>query len=247
MHFDTFSDLKRWFDTAFVKTTDDQMTSLLDILGVFRDREQLSMLLELILNEPTAIEEIAARSYTHVNAFDKIVLLSSAQPQYKLRLHIWWPMPEDVAQKKEGFRVHNHRWNFSSIILCGAMRVQHFDVLPVDQTGIKMHEYKYIAADDKDHYTMQFIGPAKLNCSFDGVVTAGNYYALSHTVQHRIITERAHTAATLVLRGGITKPLVDVFADQPIEGYERVEVVQLSPNELLGKLKDLQSVLYERQ
>jgi hypothetical protein len=242
MDFKTLAEVKIWLDHTLGPSEEGDFEQLGHALSPFRNGAQVCNLLKVVLNDPEALKMIAAKSYGHVNAFDKIVLLSSSTPPYKLRLHIWWPIPEELARAKEGFRTHDHRWNFSSVILCGAFRVEQFEVTAEDH-GLEMHRYHYIAADDKDYYTMDYLGQAKIECTLDAVMRRGDYYTLSHKVQHRITSNRQSITATLFLRGPVVKPLVEVFADKPIEGHKKVEIKPLETVDLSKKLEDLLSFL----
>src|SRR5688572_21463814 len=80
--------------------------------------DALRDLIGAILGDPIQLEQVASRSYVHANGFDKLVLLGSCAPIYKLRLHIWWP----GRSEPELDNVHNHRWDFSSSVVTGTVR-----------------------------------------------------------------------------------------------------------------------------
>src|SRR5262245_42710304 len=66
-------------------------------------------LLREIVSDARLLAEIASRSYRHVNYFDKIVLVDSANPGgYRLTLHLWVPPFTDRELKKES--LHDHRF-----------------------------------------------------------------------------------------------------------------------------------------
>lgn len=191
-------------------------------------------LLESILVSPGRVEDVASKSYEHVNGFDKLVL--SASPKHKLRLHIWWPISEELAQRKEGFRVHNHRWDFSSVILNGRFRSQKFQVSG-DEHGYFMNEYKYFSPEEREYFKMEMVGTTCLTIVFDGVMHAGDYYSLSHVVPHRVTSDRSQLTATLILQGPIAKTWTNVYADKVIENAGKVSARRLAAKDIVAKLE----------
>ncbi len=111
-------EIKAYLNRLFVCRGDE--TSWQQHLQAVRELGQpdlFTSFLRLILATPALLHEIAARSYIHENKFDKIVLISSSDPDYKLRLHIWWPSSESPFTES----IHNHQWVLSSVVLAGAL------------------------------------------------------------------------------------------------------------------------------
>lgn len=96
----------------FFAVHQDANTALSDWLVSHFSKTQMIALLQAILADHTALEQISHRSYQHGNGFLKVVLLDRG---YKLRLHIWF-----AGQSCEE-NIHDHRWSFSSLILAGAL------------------------------------------------------------------------------------------------------------------------------
>lgn len=202
----------------------------LEIIRLLGQRQHIYSLLKMLLDDTEFMQQIAAHSYFHRNGFDKIVLLSSQNPQYKLRMHIWWPRTDEPLIED----VHNHRWDFSSQILLGSYRNQEF---LCTGHGQSFYEYKYLSPEGKDHYSMQHIGPATLECVFDAQLTAGDYYHLRHPVLHRIVGDRKHLTVTLILQGPVKKTYTNVFSAHQVQSANHIEVVRPSIADLSQKLE----------
>lgn len=85
----------------------------------------ISGLIGGILQDDVLMDEIAGRSYRHVNHFDKIVLVDTgAQLGYRLTLHAWCPPYTEKELKDE--LIHDHRFSFWSTILTGRLVSQNF-------------------------------------------------------------------------------------------------------------------------
>ena len=99
-------------------SSEDKMNFIVRSLG---KRENVSKILRHLSESPVLLEEVAERSYTHNNRFDKFVIYKSQQG-HQIRLHARWPnklgLEEDLA--------HNHRSDFASHMVAGNL---HFDVL----------------------------------------------------------------------------------------------------------------------
>jgi predicted metal-dependent enzyme (double-stranded beta helix superfamily) len=56
-------------------------------------------------------------SHKHHNGFEKLTLYRSKNCGFTVRLHVWWP-----GEGREPGTIHNHRWNFTSVLLVGQMK-----------------------------------------------------------------------------------------------------------------------------
>ena len=56
-------------------------------------------------------------SHKHHNGFEKLTLYRSKDWGFTVRLHIWWP-----GEGRQPGTIHNHRWNFTSVLLAGQMK-----------------------------------------------------------------------------------------------------------------------------
>src|SRR5581483_12000647 len=62
------------------------------LISSISERSRVVRILQEILLDRKMLTDIAARSYRHINHFDKIVLIGNGDPcAYRLTLHLWQP------------------------------------------------------------------------------------------------------------------------------------------------------------
>ncbi|MFI1584419.1 hypothetical protein [Embleya sp. NPDC020630] len=234
--------------------------ALADALAPFEQRRVVGELLRTILASESGLAAVAAKSYRHPNGFSKVVLASG--PHHQLRLHIWW-MRE--ATRHDTANVHNHRWDFSSLLLTGGYRYQQF--VPLDpvmsaavapgagpgiepeaerasepgfergpEPGQPFHAYAYHSADDSSSYSLIPRGTRRLLCVFDADLAAGTKYELSADVLHRVLGDPSRTTASLVLQGRDRRASVDVFARSSLRAGPAIALTPFSPRCLARQL-----------
>jgi hypothetical protein len=170
-------------------------------------REEVIPLLRSILNSPATLAEVAARSYLHVNKFDKIVLVGNSEFQaYRLTLHLWRPPYSQDALKQE--LIHDHRFNFWSTILTGTLSSEVFQqrhsALRQNGSLRTYRQYRYIpeaarATEFREFYKYR----GNVNLLSTGIQHRGTgetYYLDAPTI-HRIILPQRNITCSLVLRG----------------------------------------------
>jgi hypothetical protein len=182
---------------------------------------QLSVLLRCVLNDRDALDECASKSYQHANGFDKLVILSSEHPQYKLRLHMWWPGRHDVTE-----HVHNHRWSFASIVVHGSLEAH---VYERSDRGSLMHEYRYFSPEGGTTYRMDLVGTARLTALQHVVMPTGTLYSLTKDVLHRVVPTLRQLTATLFLQGAAVRQSTNVFTDLPLAIPEETSSEPMRP------------------
>lgn len=235
--FTSIFDYKKWFEQELTTDTINHLHLMEEIVRNLGQSHQLITLLKLILDDPEQLDQVASQSYIHYNGFDKLVLLSSTSPQYKLRLHVWWPSPDQSVTTEN---IHNHRWDFSSIILIGAYRKQEYQL---SDEGVETYSYRYFSPKGQDHYSMDFLDIKKLTCTLDEFMTAGTSYTLPHTILHRITSPRQKLTATLMLQGPAIKESTDVFSYQKIHNPSVIDSLPLSSFVLSQKIENLLTIL----
>jgi hypothetical protein len=191
---------------------------------------RLDAILRSILDQPTKLERIAQNSYTHENGFDALTLLMSDKPPYTLRLHIWWPDHRSLHAE----HIHNHSWDFSSAILVGAYRFQIFEVATL---GHELHHYRCGFPAIGQGYKMEYLGRARVNCTFNGVMVAGGAYSLSHDTLHRVAGVPGRLTATIFLHGPFVRRTSSVFSDRLIANPARVAKTPFQTKELARTLE----------
>jgi hypothetical protein len=210
-------------------TSHDLLASLREIVNGLSVPGKLGAVLRSILVEPAQLQRIAENSYTHQNGFDVLTLLMPDRWPYTLRLHIWWP--DHGPQQAE--HIHNHAWDFSSAILVGGYRLQIFETAT---GGHELHRYRCSFPDSGPGYKMDYLGMARVNCTFDGVMMAGAAYSLSHETLHRAVNMPGRLTATIFVRGPFIRSTSSVFSSRLLSNPGCVAKTPFRSAELTEKL-----------
>jgi len=100
------------------------------------EKNTLVKMINEILTDDDLLSRIAERSYTHALGFDKIVLMDLSKDceeidnKVQLRFHIW-DNKNDALSVLEA--MHEHSFNFISLVLTGKLENQCFDMNNVSQ------------------------------------------------------------------------------------------------------------------
>jgi hypothetical protein len=194
------------------------------LLAIAHPTSFRSILMEFLDSE-ARLGDVAGRSFWHDNGFAKIVLLSHSS--YKLRLHIW--------QKSAGFptssggNIHNHRWDFSTILLAGGYRHQEFRQ---SADGETFFAYKYSTAGTHGTYQLAPAGSQTLRCVFDAHLSQGSGFTASSEVLHRVTPDASGPTVSLVLEGPHQPSTSDVFAINEVSNTSDALVEGLSTDYL---------------
>jgi hypothetical protein len=169
--------------------------------------ETVARLVEGVLADPPWSERVAANSYLHENGFYKLVLADSGTPPFKLRLHSWlrWRTDDEIVREN----IHNHRWNFATVLVRGAYTFQQFVVRPGGQT---YHKYNYSSPGGTGAYCMEYVGSQDLVKVLDMRLGSRCSYEINHTVLHRAVQDENDALLTLMLQGGIKKSKTAVYS-----------------------------------
>ena len=132
---DILSDVALAGTSSVTTYADERLTEILSV-------HSASRIVRELLDDDRALTRTAARSYTHSNGFDKITLLSNREPEFKLRLHAWWP--DGLSGRNTEF-IHSHRWFFRSTTLCGSAHVEFFTER---DGGEPVYRHEYQPRDD---------------------------------------------------------------------------------------------------
>jgi hypothetical protein len=160
-----------------------------------------------VLSNQTAIANIAAKSYSHENGFDKIILFENEL--FKLRLHLW--LKDNIKYSEN---IHNHRWDFCSKILLGSYKFENFQ-LGSNDNAEEYFEYEYLPKPNTDKYEMKYKGRNRLTPTESGVKCKNEIHLLEHKKLHKIISVENETA-TLFLTGKQQIASTNVFAKREI-------------------------------
>jgi hypothetical protein len=164
-------------------------------------QQKLRPLLESVLDTPAQLAELASRSYQHDNGFTKLVLVKAQSDRGALRAHIWPNALEDEGN------VHNHCWDFTSVVLAGALRFEEF--APSANEGLTAEHFAYVPSSDFE-YRLRSLGETRLSPTASGVRIAGEAYSLSGEILHRTWAGSAGTI-TLLSQGVHRRQFADVY------------------------------------
>lgn len=159
-----------------------------------RFRSHLAEKLVSLTGDTSTLLRIAQASYRHPNGFDKIVL-GSVGNKYKLRLHVWHWLDPSLGHSAD---VHDHFWNFSSLVLCGNVLSEVYR--PSDQRGTAMEKFALLPRVS-GAFALEFRGVEYLEQIRSDALTAGDVHSLSSAQLHRMHLIQPEYAATLVLQG----------------------------------------------
>lgn len=149
--------------------------------------------IEGILTDAEEIRRVASSSQNHPNEFRKIPLLVGVNSE-KLTLHRWC-----TPQEKSKPDPHNHRWNFSSVVLAGAIESQVFTVDKM--VGDDTHtEFEYASSGGSQFYKLSKLGNVHLRPHSKSSYEAVTSYSQLGCDVHDARAVRTGTVS-LVLRG----------------------------------------------
>jgi hypothetical protein len=115
------------------------------------------------------IDSVANNSYWHTNGFAKMVLHESVNGTYRVRLHAWLE-PGAVSERMPN--VHNHRWDFASVVIVGlGMGIREFSIA---RAGTQYHAFEY--ARGETGASIEPIGTAWLMQTSERTIEKGMSY-----------------------------------------------------------------------
>jgi hypothetical protein len=227
------ADVRNAAETAVRRHIDGDRTALRRAVeGLARDGGLRQLLKETAASEER-LEEVRAGSYRHPNGFDKLVLLRGSDPDYKLRLHVWWAEGSPPAE----LNIHNHRWDFATVLVLGTYCFQIFEEAPAGRT---FHEYRYHSPGTGDAFSMTPVGSSRLASVLEGRLEQGSSYLIDHATLHWIEGEERRTTATLVLQAPVSSPSTRVFSPEPMpeeHANDAVPLQRMSVDELRGFIR----------
>ncbi|PJZ05827.1 hypothetical protein PRCB_09160 [Pantoea rodasii] len=158
-----------------------------EFLKFVRDEKLLPLLIQEILEDPDYLSEIASNSYKHVNHFSKVVLINDAnQDNCRLTLHIWKPPFTEAEISQE--LIHDHRFSFSSYVLCGEQVHEIFSESSQKSiTKVRFQKYKYLPSDTGNIHDCFFEEDVYLDQIAEKKVSPGNVYTMHNEAIHRIV------------------------------------------------------------
>lgn len=162
-------------------------------------------LLEAVLTAPGLAHLIARRSYWHSNGFAKLVLAEDTATGIRVRLHAWL----DPTAAVEEPNIHNHRWEFASVVLGGSgLEVRDFQV---DRSGTSHHAFAY-RRPSAGPSVLEPLGSAELLESSCSVVGPGTVYTCGTDEFHRTRPVPGRQLFTLIAQGNTVLPFATVYS-----------------------------------
>ncbi|MGP3930286.1 hypothetical protein [Nonomuraea sp. KM88] len=180
---------------------------------------------------------VAARSYAHPNGFDRISL--HREPQgLEVRVHLWWT---GVVSDET---IHNHAWDFSSLVLSGSLRFQLLHRAREGET-YDCYESTMPPGGVLGDYGFARTGRVSLGVSLDAEVTAGSFYRMHRDTYHRVLAApgRDPMTATMVVRGPVRRSFSHVLVPSGTRMPPSRSMRHLAEGEIMDKLGSLLDVL----
>lgn len=202
----------------------------------------VASLLAEIMSSTKLLREIAARSYRHVNHFDKLVLVESQMDNgYRLTLHLWSPPYTDAELQDE--LIHDHRFSFWSAILVGRLRTEEFRA---GLDGVKFNNYRYSPDQNSEYNNYMFQGPVCLERSENVFDKSSEVYYLAYDTTHRVLIPSDSMTCTMVLRSPRARTYSNVYNTVYPSTDTSNENYRFGVEELRGHLYALYSKVVEQ-
>lgn len=156
-------------------------------LKFVRDEKLLPAIIQEILSDPDYLSEIASNSYKHVNHFSKIVLINDEnQDNCRLTLHVWKPPFTETEISQE--LIHDHRFSFSSYVLCGEQIHEVFrESYDKSITKVRFQKYKYLPSKTGNIHDCFFEEDVYLDQVEGKSISQGSVYSMHNETIHRIV------------------------------------------------------------
>lgn len=189
---------------------------------------------------------LAGRAAVHHNGFVKLVVVDTDEwglgplRGFRLVLHVWDPAvaPHSVEE------IHNHRWRFASVLLCGALKWEHFHEYDGEDEPIPCLEYEYRSPGRDGGYRLRPRGPVTLARQFVALAGVGARSMMTVSQIHRVEPVADTLSATLFLQFPVERSSTRVFVEswRPASTTTR-QLRQPAPEELAECLRRLSTSL----
>lgn len=175
-------------------------------LEALRHAIPLPEYLDACRTDSRMLADLTARSYRHDNGFDKIVLAQSLTGSLKFVLHVWQPGKERSLDN-----IHNHRWEFASVVLCGALQL---DLYQFDLSGVSYPRVWYLSPEDSEAYQTEPDGDTAVSVRASVTMAAGTTYTWASDLLHRAWGVGSPLTATLIVQGRPARDSTTVLVRQ---------------------------------
>lgn len=202
--------------------------------------ENLSALFDEFVDSTRLAVHHHPDSYAHDNGFDKILLFQDVATKMKMRLHLWYPLViSNTARPRQN--VHNHRWDFSSVVLIGYADHLSYRFADEGEDGEEFFRYRYYARGSKEHYEVEERGKAKLICTGTERFTAGDLYSVESEQLHRVdIPDRLLVATLVITHENVGWVTNDLLSERSM-GFDRITLPSpaMTQREIIEKIEHL--------
>lgn len=152
------------------------------------------LILEYSIKDAGAVAE---NSYRHALGFTKLVL-AGVSSKWQLRLHIW----NNAARHEED--LHNHRFDFSSLVLCGSLTNDTYEVGRSPSGPLFGYVEDAVPSEQLWRFTYQ--GRYWARRLSTRRIPSESTYSMEGDSVHRVLVGREGGVATLILVGSDTAP-----------------------------------------
>jgi hypothetical protein len=215
-----------------------------EALREIAEPQAITAMLDEFVTEVSASIHENSESYIHDNGYDKIVLFQDETTKMKMRLHIWHPLLVPGIRRMRQ-NVHNHRWDFASIVLLGCIDQATYRFSKEGEAGEEFFHYRYYARGSKEHYDLEELGKAHLVSLGSERLRAGELYCVKNEVLHRVDIPDDLAVATLVIThenvGWVTN---DLLSEKSM-GFEKVRLQSpaMTKEQIVFKVNELRQLL----
>lgn len=206
-----------------------------DILSKITTKFKVVEIFDEILQDKDFLENISLKSYSHFNGFDKISIFSGNS--FKLRVHIWW---KQSTSKNNLENIHDHRWDFCSLILNGSYISQEFEQ---KSNGHFKHLYHYYSVKDLKSYALSYKGKSKIKKINEIEYTKGMINKGFAGDIHRVLHNRRIDLITLFVTTNYNKDYALVYSEKPIINFEDIPATPILADKLKEKLMTIKEIL----
>lgn len=185
---------------------------------------QLRRNCQSVLADDEALSRVADRSYSHPLGYEKIVLEHGADGA-RVRFHLW-----GKAESRSYSDIHDHYWDFRSLILFGAITFREYEVARQPRGPYSRYRMRPIG---NGAHVLCYEGLASLRQMRELCVCEGDQYELGDTVLH---SAQCHgPTLTLVLQGPPKEKENTVFKAGGRQGDITRSVIPTLPKDRLQK------------
>jgi hypothetical protein len=190
---------------------------------------------EVFANE-FALANISVNSTLHPNGFYKIVLWEGNTGE-RLRIHFWSDTSKGITPHESD--IHDHFWEFSSLVLFGAVYSELF-IPTSDSIG---SDYLHFLLHDQSNqsYILEKIENSRLSCTEYRTFKKGSIYSLNESQLHRVQCE--NNTATLVLQGSRKNKNNHVYTNYSKNTGSQIYLQKLTTSDIVDLLNTIKSHL----